>query len=160
MEQTCRPAKETADHRLFVGYLTEAVFMQGDLCLQLIGQKGVETLLHKHTHAPSHTPFFSSPSVSASFPSSHTSAHSFALGSAALPLSTPLPPPHLSLLIGRRSEVARSPLPPLPHPSFQKNLRHTPESPNCIMVRLRKHGYRTSGRNRHTALVFRGELVI
>lgn len=55
---------------------------------------------HRRTHA--HTPFFSSPSDSASFPSSHTSAHSFALRG-------PPPPPHLSLLIGRRSEVARSP---------------------------------------------------
>lgn len=132
--------KINADRRLIVADLAEAVFMQRDSCSQRIGQKGAETLLHKHTSARTHAlhSFHHPPTLPPSLPPIHQLTL-FALSPAALPPSRgPPPPPYLSLLIGRRSEVARSrspppPLPPHPHPSFQKNLRHTSESSNCIM---------------------------
>lgn len=88
---------------------------------------------HQRTHARTHSILFiAPPTLPPSLPPIHQLTLLRSFPPPSLP-AVPLPHPYLLLLIGRRCEVARSPLPPLPHPSFQKNLRHTSESPNCIM---------------------------
>lgn len=142
-------ANINAYRRLIVADLAKAVFMQRDLCSQRIEQKGAETPTPAGARTHAHTPFFSSPSVSASFPSSLASAHSFCNQSS-------LPHPYLSLLIGQRSEVARSPLPPLPRPSFQKDLRHISEGPDCIMFAFGG----TTTKRRAEAVALKSHLIL
>lgn len=93
--------------------------MQWDLHSQWSGQRGWR-LSYTHTHT---ILFITLPSLPPSLPP---------VRQFSLLLSVPHPPsPSLSLLSDWLTEQPASiPLPP----SFQKNLRHTPESPNCIMI--------------------------
>lgn len=153
-----QPGKMNADRRLIVADLTEAVFMQRDLCSQRIGQKGAETLLHKHTSARTHahTPILFIALRLCLLPFLQYISSLFCAQSRRPPSRCP-PSPTLPLAADWPAERGGPAAPPPrcapPPPELpEESTSHIRES-QLYNVR----DYRTSGRNRRTS-VYRGRI--